>query len=143
MTMLVASSLYKFWLLAFVPGIVGQGEADAIWDCWVGIEHEDCDGTGGGVGEIHFAENLKGLRGNLAGIRNQAVGDFQAILIRLVFHMAAEGALHGVGDKGINGNQKQQRGERGPIVNTADAPGVAESLQQPTDSAETEIEEDE
>src|SRR5271154_2587212 len=124
MTMLVASSLYKFWLFALVPGIVGQGEADAVWDCWVGIEHEDGDGIGSGIGEIHFAENLKGLRGDLAGIRNQAVGDFQAILVGLMFHMAADGALHGVSDKGINGKQEEQRGERGPIVNSADAPGV-------------------
>ena len=68
--MLVTSSLHKFWLFALVPGIVGQAEADAVWDGRVGIEHEDGDGTGRGVGEIHFAENLKGLRGDLAGIRS-------------------------------------------------------------------------
>src|SRR5271170_7244664 len=143
MTMLVASSLYKFWLFALVPGIVGQGEADAVWDCWVGIEHEDCDGTGSGIGEIHFAENLKGLRGDLAGIRNQAVGDFQAVLIRLVFIVAAEGTLDRVSNKRVNGKQEQQRRERGPIVNSADAPRAAESLQNPANGAETEVEEDE
>ena len=36
----------------------------------VGIEHEYGDRTGSGIGEIHFAENLKCLRGDLAGIRN-------------------------------------------------------------------------
>src|ERR1700691_6250975 len=140
MTMLVASSLYKFGLFAFVPGIVGQGEADAVWDGGVGIEHENGNGIGSGIGEIHFAENLKGLRGDLAGIRNQAVGDFQAVLIRLVFEVTADSALHGGGDERVNRKQKQQRRERGPIVNAADPPGGAESPQQPADGAEAEIE---
>src|ERR1700733_5962786 len=61
---------HKLGLFAFVPRIVGQAEADAVWDGRVGIEHEDSDGTGSGIGEIHFAENLKGLRGDLAGTRN-------------------------------------------------------------------------
>ena len=68
MTALVVSSLYKFGLFAFAPGIVGQAEADAVWEGRVGIEHENGDGAGRGVGEINFAENLKGLRGDLAGI---------------------------------------------------------------------------
>ena len=69
------------------------------------------------------------------------MSDFQAVLVGLMFEVAAHGALHGVGDKRIDSNQEQKRGERGPIFNSADAPGGAESPQQPTDSAEAEIKE--
>src|SRR5262249_50711694 len=89
----------EFGLLVVRPRVVVERKADARWDIRVIVENEDENGIGSGVAEVDFAKDLEGLRGGLAGVRSQAMGDLKAVLISLMFLMTAESAGDGSGQR--------------------------------------------
>src|SRR6266566_6164990 len=93
------------------------------------------------VRQVHVTQNLKRLRGHLPRIRCQAVRDLQAILIRLMFEVPAEGAENGACEEEKNRQEKQQRGQRRPIVHAPNSPVRAPVGKHPANQAEPEIEE--
>ncbi len=72
---------------------------DAVGYRGVIEEQEDVDGIGVRVDENGFAVYLKRMREGLAGVRNDAMSDFKAINVRLVFRIAAEGIADDVGSE--------------------------------------------
>jgi hypothetical protein len=56
----------EFRLLALGPWIVSEAETDAIRVRRVSVEQENVYGVRSGIGQVHFTENLEGLRGSLA-----------------------------------------------------------------------------
>ena len=91
------------------------------------------------IGEIYFAENLKRLRGGLAGVGREAVSYFQAVLVRLMLDVTAEGAIDGAGDKTEDGEQEQERWKRGPIVQVANSPSGAPARENPANRPKAEV----
>src|SRR5258706_4732421 len=83
------------------------------------------------------------MREGLARVRNDAVGDFQAVDVGLVFRIATEGVANGVGCETEESQKQEKRGKRRPIVEGADAPGSAGAREQPTDGAVAEVEQNE
>src|SRR6266446_1030938 len=79
----------------------------------------------------------------LARIRNDAVGDFEAVDVGLVFRIAAEGVANGIGSETEKGQEQEKRGKRSPIVEGADTPGSARTREKPTDGAVAEVEKNE
>ena len=64
-----------------------------------------------GIDKVHFAEEVKRLSSHLVRVRGEAVGDLKAVLIGLMFLLAAEGAADGIGDKEENREQQKQGGQ--------------------------------
>ena len=64
------------------------------------VEQEYTQGTWIGIGEIHVAENIAGLRGHLSGIGCQSMRNLQAILVGLVFDVPGEGVQDRAADGG-------------------------------------------
>src|SRR5260370_82705 len=87
-------------------------------------EQEDVDGIGVRVDENGFAVYLEGMREGLAGVRNDAVSDFKAINIRLMFRIAAEGIADGIGGETEEGQEQEKLRKRGPIVDGECRAGV-------------------
>src|SRR6266853_4621407 len=83
------------------------------------------------------------MREGLARVRNDAVGDFEAVDVGLVFRIATEGVANGVGCETEESQKQEKRGERSPIVEGTDAPGSAGAREQPTDGAVAEVEKNE
>src|SRR6266851_10075905 len=83
------------------------------------------------------------MREGLAWVRNDAVGDFEAVDVGLVFRIATEGVADGVGCETEESQKQEKRGERSPIVEGTDAPGSAGAGEQPTDGAVAEVEQNE
>src|SRR6267143_24276 len=83
------------------------------------------------------------MREGLARVRNDAVGDFQAVDVGLVFRIATEGVANGVGCETEESQKQEKRGERSPLVEGTYAPGSAGAREQPTDGAVAEVEQNE
>src|SRR5258708_281666 len=83
------------------------------------------------------------MREGLARVRNDAVGDFEAVDVGLVFRIAAEGVANGIGCETEKGQEQEKRGKRRPIVEGADTPGSAGAREKPTDGAVAEVEQNE
>src|SRR5437879_8522945 len=79
----------------------------------------------------------------LARVRNDAVGDFEAVDVGLVFRIAAEGVANGIGCETEKGQEQEKRGKRSPIVEGADTPGSARAREKPTDGAVAEVKKNE
>src|SRR5258708_40276609 len=74
---------------------------------------------------------------------NDAVGDFEAVDIGLIFLIAAESIADDIGGETEERQEQEKRGEGGPIVERADAPGSAGAREEPADGAVAEIEKNE
>ena len=72
---------------------------DTVGDRGVIEEKEYVDGMGIGVDQNGLTVNLKGTRGGLAGVRNNAVSNFEAVDIGLILLVAAEGIKDGLGQE--------------------------------------------
>src|SRR5260370_32856484 len=83
------------------------------------------------------------MREGLARVRNDAVGDFEAVDVGLVFRIATEGVANGVGCETEESQKQEKRGERSPIVEGADTPRSAGAREKPTDGAVAEVEQNE
>ena len=68
-------------------------------------------GWGSGSPRSTSPEEVKRLSSHLARVRGAAVGDLKAVLIGLLFLVAAEGAADGIGDKEKNREQEKQGGQ--------------------------------
>lgn len=88
---------YELGVVTVGPGIVGEREVDAVSDRGMTVEHEDIDRIGCGIGQIDSTEDFEGLRGNLSRIGSEAVRDLKAVLIGLMFDLAAKGVDHRIG----------------------------------------------
>src|SRR6266853_2008795 len=83
------------------------------------------------------------MREGLARVRNNAVSDFEAVDVGLIFRIAAEGVADGVGCETEKSQKQEKHGERSPIVEGADAPGSARAREKPADGAVARVEEKE
>src|SRR5437868_6246356 len=79
------------------------------------------------------------MGGSLARVRNDAVGNFEAVDIGLILLIAAEGIANGVGGETEESEEQKKRGERGPIVQATDTPGSAGTCKKPADGAVAEV----
>src|SRR5229473_5900078 len=79
------------------------------------------------------------MRKGLARVRNDAVGDFEAVDVGLVFRIAAEGVADGIGGESKESQEEEKGGERCPIVESADAPVSAGTREQPADGAVAQV----
>lgn len=130
----------EFTGLAARPRVVGEGELNAIRDRWVAVKQKDIHGIGFGIAEIHVTEDLEGLRRDLGEVRRETVSDLQAVLIRLMFGIAAESAGDGTSNESKNRNQKQHSRERSPIIDATHVPLCSRARQDPADAPVAEIE---
>src|SRR5258708_10574086 len=136
----------RWWLLdemgrfAFGPRIVSHAQVDAVGNGGVIEEEKDVDRIGVGVDENGFAVDLEGARECLTRVRNDAVGDFEAVDIGLIFLIAAESIADDIGGETQESQEQEKRGEGGPIVERADSPGSAGAREEPADGAVAEIE---
>src|SRR5260370_34444613 len=83
------------------------------------------------------------MREGLARVRNDAVSDFEAVDVGLMFRIAAESVDNGIGCETEKGQEQEKRGKRSPIVEGTDARGSAGTREQPTDGAVAEVEQNE
>src|SRR6266568_831208 len=139
----IALSLYEFGLLALRPWVIGQRELHAIRDGRMRIKQEDGHGIGLRIRQVHVAKNLKRLCRHLVRIRRESVGDLEAILVGLMFIVAAARAGDGARNERKDGEEQQQGWQRRPIVEAADSPFRAPAGKHPADAAIAEIEEHE
>src|ERR1700690_4385198 len=79
------------------------------------------------------------MRGDLVGIGDNSVDDFESIAVGLVLEVAAHGVEDGSREKCQQGNQKYQGGERGPILQIANRPASAASGEHPVCQPESQI----
>src|SRR3982074_959528 len=98
---------------------------DAVADGRVIEEEEDVDRIGVGIDENSLAVDLERTRKSLAGVGNDAVGDFEAIDIGLGLLITAESMAEAVRRKTEEREKKEKRGKRSPIIEGADTPGGA------------------
>src|SRR5260370_14350213 len=89
----------KLGRFALGPRVIGNAEMDAAGDGWVVVEEKDLYWIGVGVGKSGLAEVLEGLRAGLAGIGDDAAGDFQAVGGGLIVLITAEGASKDIGNE--------------------------------------------
>src|SRR5260370_18305350 len=75
------------------------------------------------------------MREGLARVGNDAVSDFEAVDVGLMFRIAAESVANGIGCETEKGQEQEKRGKRRPIVEGADTPGSAGAREKPTDGA--------
>src|SRR5438876_5374683 len=109
------------------PGIIGNAQVDAAGDGRMVVEKNYLNGIGVGVNKSSFAVVLKGFRAGLAGVGDDAVGDFQAVDVGLILLVAAEGAAEGIGNE-TEYREKQEKGrKRGPILEAANLPSITGS----------------
>jgi len=71
-----------------------------------------------GIGKIVFTHGLEGVRGDLRGVGNNAVDEFEAEDIGIVLLHAAETVGHRRGKKHNGLQDEHQNAERGPILRT-------------------------
>ena len=121
------------------PRVVGYAEVDAVGYGGVVEEEEYVDGIGVGIDEDLLAEFLEGDGAVLARVGHDAVGDFEAVDIGLIFLEAAEGIQDGGSSEAKKGDEQEQGGERGPIIDAAKAPRGAVTGQKPADGAIAEV----
>src|SRR5947209_5476646 len=125
------------------PRIVSDTEANAIRNGGVIEEQKHVHGIRIGVDEDGFAVDLEGARKGLTCVRNNAMGNFQAVHIGLVLLRTAEGIADGVGCKTEESNEQKKRGKRGQIVEGADAPGGAGAREKRANGAIAKVEKNE
>ena len=89
---------------------------DAVGDGGMIEKEEDVDRIGVRIHENGFAIGLEGVREGLAGVRNDAVGDFEAVDVGLVLLITAEGIAEDVGGKTEESKKQEKRRKRGPII---------------------------
>ena len=116
---------------------------DAVGNGGVIEEKEDVDGVGVGINEHGFSVNLEGTREGLAGIRDEAVADFETVNIGLVLLKAAESIAESTGSETENRDEEEKSWERGPIVKGANAPSGTGTGEKPADGAIAEIKKNE
>src|SRR5260370_38259979 len=104
------------------------------------VEKKNLYWIGVGINKGVFAVVLEGLGTGLAGIGNDAVGDFQAVDIGLILLIAAEGAAERLGNETEYREKQQKRRKRGPILEPADLPSSTGPCEQPADGPKAEIE---
>src|SRR5260370_37570181 len=75
------------------------------------------------------------MREGLARVGNDAVSDFEAVDVGLMFRIAAESVANGIGFETEKGQEQKKRGKRSPIVEGEDTPGSTGASEQPTDGA--------
>src|SRR6266851_2215921 len=139
----IAFSLYEFGLLALRPGVIGQRELHAIRDGWMRIKQKDSHGIGLRIRQVHVAKDLKRLGRHVVRIRRESVGDLEAILVGLMFIVAAARAGDGVRGERKDGEEQQQGRQRRPVLEAANFPIRAPASKHPADAAMAEIEEHE
>src|SRR5207247_2507101 len=104
-----ASSLFhEFRLLALRPRVVVEREGDALAQRRVAVEPELDESTWAGVGQVNFAEDLKGSRRHLLRVRHDAVYDLQSVDIGLVLLIPAEAVDDRRGEEREQGEEEQQ-----------------------------------
>ena len=74
------------------------------------IEEENVERIRVGIGQADLAHYLKRARCDLVRVGREAVGDFQAVLVRLVLEVTAEGGADRRYDERKNREQQQQHG---------------------------------
>src|ERR1035438_357755 len=129
--------LDEFRLLAMRPRIVGEAEANAIRDGGVVVDEKNLQARRVGIGEVDAAENVERLRADLAGVGGQAVGDFEGVLVGLVFDIAGKSVADGTTECGDDRKQQEQCRERSPIIECPDAPLLAPADKHPVNQAVT------
>src|SRR5262249_20780130 len=95
---------------------------DAVFDGRVVEEQKDVDGIGVGIDEDLFPEHLEGCGTFLAKIGDDAVRDFKAVDIGLVFKVAAVRIACGVCGESKKCDENAKRGKGGPVSDFADPP---------------------
>jgi len=80
------------------------------------------------------------LCAGLGGIGNDAVCDFEAVHVGLIFLITAEGAADGIGSEAEYREKQEKRRERGPILEAPHAPSSTEPREQPADGSVAKIE---
>src|SRR5262249_29646169 len=113
---------YELGRLALVPGIIVQRELDAVGDRRVVPEPEDGKPTGVGVVQPLLAEQLERMCRNLRRVGNQPVDCFKTKHVGLMLEIAAVCIACRSTDEGENGHDEQKQRQRGPIIETANAP---------------------
>src|SRR6266851_3036270 len=83
------------------------------------------------------------MREGLARVGNDAVSDFEAVDVGLMFRIAAESVANGIGCETEKGQEQEKRGKRSPIVEGADTPGSTGAREQPTDGAVAKVKKNE
>ena len=121
------------------PGVVRYAEVDAVGYGGVVEEEEYVDGIGVGIDEDLLAVFLEGDGAVLAGVGENAVGDFKAVDVGLIFLEAAEGIEDGGRGETEKGDEQEQGGKRGPIIDATKRPGIAVAGQKPIDGAIAEV----
>src|SRR6202140_504842 len=92
----VAASFDELRRFSLGPRVIGNAEVDAIRNGGMIIEKKDLYGIGLGINKNGFAEDLERVRAGLAGIGNDAVGDFQAVDVSLILLISAKGAAESI-----------------------------------------------
>src|SRR6195256_1097388 len=82
-------SLYKFGRAALGPRVVGLGETHALIEWRMIVEPEFNGRRGIRFLEVHFAQDLEGMRGHHRSIRHQTVNHFEAVLVGLMLQVPA------------------------------------------------------
>ena len=121
------------------PGVVGYAEVDAVGYGGVVKEEEYVDGIGVGIDEDLLAEFLERDGTVLAGVGQDAVGDFEGVDVGLIFLEAAEGIEDGRSGETEKGDEQEQRGKRGPVIDSTKAPRGAVTCEKPVDGAIAEV----
>lgn len=75
------------------------------------VEEKHIHRIGLGIGKVDIAQEVKRLSGDLAGVRRETVRDFETVLIRLMFLVAAESAADRIGNKEENREQEKLGGQ--------------------------------
>src|SRR5689334_1153337 len=99
------------------------------------VKQENIEWIGIRVRQIHLAEDLKSLGCDLPGVRRQAMGDFQSVLIRLMFEMPADSAGDGIAEKKKHRQQQHQYGQGSPVIEPTNLPRSTPAGEHPSDHA--------
>jgi hypothetical protein len=86
---------YELSLTAFRPWIILKAEAHPVRNGRMIVKEEHVGRIRFRIGQVYFAQNLEGLRGNLPGIGTEPVRDLESVLVGLMFDMPAERTLDG------------------------------------------------
>ena len=125
--------------MALGPRVVGDAEVDAVGYGGMVEEEEYVDGIRLGIDEDLLAEFLERDGAVLAGVGQDAVRDFEAVDVGLIFLEAAEGIQDGGGCETKKRDEQEQGGKRSPIIDSAKRPGIAVTGQKPIDGAIAEV----
>ena len=83
------------------------------------------------IGQIDFAEHLKGVGCDFGRVRHDAVDNLEAKDVGLMFLRAAESVGHRIKNKHQNLKDQQNNGQRGPILSAVNFPPRSPAMEQP------------